>query len=130
MNWIESVAKSLVDRGTRLNAPARAEDISCLLAASPILVPPQLIEVFRSFDGFPDEDLQSNILVWSTSMIVDHLRKTSDRPEYLPIADFFIGSETICLKETSEVFWEDRKTTIAPDFANFMVRLSSGEYDT
>jgi hypothetical protein len=130
-NWPEAIRCSLVARDVALNPPIDQERLGRFVSWLPMILPNDLNLLMKSFDGFEDyaTDPRSEISMWSSRRIEEHLRSTNLERLLVPIGDFFIGSELICATPKGEVMYADRDTKLASSLREFYSCLVAGDFD-
>jgi hypothetical protein len=125
---------SLNLRGVRLAQPASLAELNNLKNVSGVHFSDFFIELYSKFNGFNAYDEKSQILLWSSSKILEMLSQSKEYFDniYVPFGDILIDSDQIMICPDNENFpifllYENRE--IALSAAHFFDKLSAGRFD-
>jgi hypothetical protein len=135
MNIYESISQLFESREVKLNAGASEEVISLLCKSCALNVDSRFLDLYRTFDGFFDDDFDSNtfISIWPIEKIVNSRDFGNlHRKGFLPFADFSFSSAEYAIPysnlDQSIVIIEPFKS-LHVNFNSFCDRLLSKQFD-
>jgi uncharacterized protein with NRDE domain len=123
-NHLQKVVDNWKKEGLKLEKPLMTAELNAAFANSNIATAKEIIEVYSGFNGFADEELDSEcITFWTIQKMLEEYQKES---QYVVFADFLIDSHWYAFKVNDEntasvyLYYGDEDTTkISNSFAEF-----------
>jgi hypothetical protein len=121
---LQKVVDNWKKEGLKLEKPLLATELNAAFADSNITTAKEITELYSNFNGFADEELDSEcITFWTIKKILSEYQKES---QYVVFADFLIDSHWYAFKANDEntasvyLYYGDEDTTkISNSLAEF-----------
>ncbi len=123
-NYLQKVINNWKKEGLKLEKPLSSIELNKNFINSNILPSKEIIELYSEFNGFAEEELDSECMTfWTIKKIVAEHQKDS---QYVVFADFLIDSHWYSFKANDEntasvylYYGDDDTTKISNSFAEF-----------
>jgi hypothetical protein len=132
LNFAE-VRRLLLRRGTSLNDGIAGDVATAIAQATGLKADPLIIEMFKSFDGFPVGvvDGGSGIRIWPLRDVlsVGSQKSSSSRIDF---ADFLMNSNNLSFDiadEQQPILYDETDEQVAEGVSDFLYRLAHGKLD-
>ncbi len=129
---IDDIISGLLSRGCSLRPPARETDIALLVKRLKGRVSPDLLELYRRFDGLCGHDKYSLISLWPISEIEEFEPEYNLEDGYFAFSDAVFNAQVFtCSSENTSlpVIQLASVDIIAPSLPEFFSTMIKGGFD-